>query len=264
MSLRAKTPLNSNFQSDERSRQTRSGDFESKGEALVATRAFEDMSEDQALAAFENPDLSASDLAALARSPSTLKHRKLVLALVTHPRTPRHSSIPLLRRMFTFDLMQVALAPAVPADLKRLAEEQILVRVAALSAGEKISLARRASGRVAAELLQEPDSRILEAALDNSRLTEALLGAALAKDNAPPALFDIVSTHTKWSQRHDLQIALLRSEKLPLDYVRKFANHFSADFLQEIAPESRRSALRDGAPGGHSPLGDSPPKESQG
>jgi hypothetical protein len=234
--------LNSNFQSDE------------KGEGSNATRVFADMSEDQALAAFENPDLAASDLAALARSPSTLKCRKVVLALATHPRTPRHSSIPLLRRMFTFDLMQVALAPAVPADLKRLAEEQILVRLAALSAGEKISLARRASARVAAELLQEPDSRIVAAALDNSRLTEALLGAALAKDNAPPALFDIVSTHTKWSQRHDVQIALLRSEKLPLDKVRRFASNFSADFLQQILPESTRSALRDSEPGGDSPL----------
>jgi hypothetical protein len=217
------------------------------------------MSEDEALAALQHPDLAASDLAALARSPSTLKCRKLVLALATHPRTPRHSSIPLLRRMFTFDLMQVALAPAVPADLKRLAEEQMLVRLDALSAGEKISLARRASARVAAELLQEPDSRIVVAALENSRLTEALLGAALAKDHAPQALFDIVSTHTKWSERRDLQIALLRSEKLPLDKVRKFANNFSPDFLQEILPESTRSALRDGGPGS-----DSPRKEYEG
>ena len=254
----AKTPLNSNFQSDKGSRRTRSGAFEKKGEASIATRAPADMSENEALAALQHPDLTASDLAALARAPSTLKSRKVALALATHPRTPRHSSIPLLRRMFTFDLMRVTLTPAVPADLRRLAEEQILVRLGALAAGEKISLARRASGRVAAELLQEPDSRIVVAALDNSRLTEALLGAALAKDNAPQALFEIVSTHTKWSQRHDLQIVLLRSEKLPLDKVRRFANHFSADFLQEILPESTKSALRDGDPG------DSRLKESAG
>src|SRR5215470_20067631 len=179
-------------------------------------------------------------------------------ALATHPRTPRHSSIPLLRRMFTFDLMQVTLRPAVPADLKRLAEEQIMARLGGLSAGEKISLARRASGRVAAELLEEPDSRILAAALNNSRLTETLLGAALAKDKAPQALFDIVSAHARWAQRHDLQIALLRSEKTPLDQARKFAHHFSTDFLQKILPESRRSALRD-----REPVGDNPANESE-
>lgn len=213
------------------------------------------MTEEQALAAFEEPDITASELAALARTPSILKRRKLVLALATHPRTPRHSSVPLLRRMFTFDLMQVSLTPAVPADLKRLAEEQILVRVDGLSSGEKISLARRASGRVAAELLEDPDPRILAAALNNSRLTEAWLGAALAKDNAPQALFDIVSTHSKWSQRHDLQIALLRSEKIPLDQARRFANNFSADFLQEILPESTKLALQDCQPGGDRPAG---------
>lgn len=206
------------------------------------------MSEDQALARLEHADLTASELAALARAPSTLKRPKVVLALVTHPRTPRHSSIPLLRRMFTFDLMQVTLRPAVPADLKRLAEEQILVRLGALSAGEKISLARRASPRVAAELLQEPDWRILAAALNNSRLTESLLAAALAKDNAPQELFDIVSAHARWSQRRDLQIALLRSEKTPLDKVRRFIHNFSADFLQEILPGSTRSALGDPEP----------------
>lgn len=213
------------------------------------------MTEEQALAAFEEPDITASELAALARTPSILKRRKLVLALATHPRTPRHSSVPLLRRMFTFDLMQVSLTPAVPADLKRLAEEQILVRVDGLSSGEKISLARRASGRVAAELLEDPDPRILAAALNNSRLTEAWLGAALAKDNAPQALFDIVSTHSKWSQRHDLQIALLRSEKIPLDQARRFANNFSADFLQEILPESTKLALQDCQPGADRPAG---------
>jgi hypothetical protein len=203
------------------------------------------MSEDQALAALERGDLAASDLAALARTPFAVKSRRVVLALATHSRTPRHSSIPLLRRMFTFDLMQVTLTPAVPADLKRLAEEQILVRLGALAAGEKISLARRASGRIAAALLEDPDSRIIAAALNNSRLTEALLGAALANDHAPQALFDMASAHTTWSQRHDLQIALLRSEKTPLDKVQGFANNFSADFLDEILPESRKSVLRD-------------------
>jgi hypothetical protein len=248
--------LNSNFKSDETA-QSLSRVFEKKGDDSTATPAAADMSEDQALAALEHGDLTASDLAALARTPCALKSRKVMLALATHPRTPRHSSIPLLRRMFTFDLMQVTLTPAVPADLKRLAEGQILVRLEALSAGEKISLARRASGRVAAELLQDPDSRIVAAALDNSRLTETLLGAALANDNAPQALFNLASAHTTWAQRHDVQIALLRSEKTALDKVRRFANNFSADFLDEILPESTKSALQDRQLGGENPAKES-------
>jgi hypothetical protein len=100
-------------------------------------------SEDEALAIVQRPDVSTDALAQLARNPGALKSRKVVFALSTHARTPRHLSIPLLRRMFTFDLMKVALTPTVAADIKRAAEEQIVVRIESLSTGEKITLARR-------------------------------------------------------------------------------------------------------------------------
>lgn len=193
-------------------------------------------SEDQILATIQRADVAASELATLARSTVAVRSRKAISALVIHPRTPRHTSIPLLRRMFTFDLMQVTLAPAVAADIKRTAEEQILVRLESLSAGEKISLARRASGRVAAALLQDSDPRVITAALDNSRLTETFLAAALAKTAAPKALFEIVSTNAKWSQRREVQIALLKSENTPLELAREFAKNFSEEWLREIAP----------------------------
>jgi hypothetical protein len=114
-----------------------------------ANGAASELSEDQALALLKRADVTASSLALLGRNPSVAKSRKVLLALATHHRTPRHITIPLLRRLFTFDLMQVALAPTVAADVKRAAEEQILNRLESLSSGERISLARRASGRIA-------------------------------------------------------------------------------------------------------------------
>jgi hypothetical protein len=201
------------------------------------------VSEDQALATLQRADVAASELASLARNPAAVKSRKVVLALVQHARTPRHISIPLLRRMFTFDLMQVTLAPAVAADLKRVAEDQILVRLQSLAVGEKISLARRASGRVAAGLLQDADSRVITAALDNSRLTEISVAAALAKVDALQELFNIVSTHPKWSERREVQIALLGSDKTPINRARELAANFRREFLEEIVPAARQSEL---------------------
>src|SRR6478672_4283421 len=58
----------------------------------------------------------------LSRNGGVMKSRKVKLALVEHPRTPRHISIPMARYLFTFDLMQVALTPVVPADIKMAAE----------------------------------------------------------------------------------------------------------------------------------------------
>ena len=191
----------------------------------------------------ERPDVSADALSKLARNPTALRSRKVIQAVVTHPRSPRHISIPLLRRMFTFDLMQLALTPAVPADIKRAAEEQILVRTESLPAGEKISLARRAPGRIAAELLKENDLRVVSVALDNARLVESGVVTALMRSDAFQILFSLVSQHPKWSQRREVQLALLQSQKTPLERAREFAMHFSLQKLCEIVPDSRRAEL---------------------
>src|SRR5579863_2897419 len=79
------------------------------GEVLDNSASASDLSEDQALALLQRSESTAADLALLARNPSVLTSRKVLLALATHPRTPRHITIPMLRRLFTFDLMQVAL-----------------------------------------------------------------------------------------------------------------------------------------------------------
>jgi hypothetical protein len=76
------------------------------------------LSEDAALALLRRADLPAQILERLGKNGNVLKHRKVKLALVEHPKTPRHVSLPLIRQLYTFDLMQVALTLAVPADVQ--------------------------------------------------------------------------------------------------------------------------------------------------
>jgi hypothetical protein len=45
-----------------------------------------------------------------------------------------------------------------------------------------------------------------------------------------------VSHHPAWQLRREIQIALLRSEKTPLERAQEFAKNFSREFLQEIVP----------------------------
>ena len=199
--------------------------------------------EDEALAALQQAQVTAQQISQISKSTAAAKSRKVLLAIVMHPRTPRHISLPLLRRMFTFDLMQISLTPAVAADVKRVAEDQILLRAESLATGEKISLAKRASGRVAAALLQEDDSRVIVPALDNAQMTEPLVVQALMKPRGPERLFVLVSGHQKWSQRREVQIALLRSEKTPLERAREFSRNFLREFVCDIVPDSRKSEL---------------------
>jgi len=201
------------------------------------------LTEDAGVALLKSADVTAEALAQLAKNPIASTSRKVMVGLAAHQRTPRHVSIPLLRRMFTFDLMQMALAPAVAPDIKRAGEEQILTRLESLPTGQKVTLARRASGRVAAGLLQDSDRRVISAALDNAKLTEPLVAQALMKPNASETLFVLVSEHSKWSQRREIQIALLRSEQTPLERAIDFARNFSSEFLREIMPEARIALL---------------------
>src|SRR6185503_11736025 len=180
--------------------------------------------EDQALAFLQRRDLTAEMLTSPARNLESMRSRKVLLALIAHPRAPRHVSIPLLRRVFVFDLMQVALTPSIAADIKRAAEDQILQRVEKLSAGEKTTLAKRASGRVAAALLQDEDSRLVPPPQDNAQLTESLLIQALMKPRVPATLFDLASEHRNWCVRPEVQLALLRSEKTPPTRAQEFAS----------------------------------------
>jgi len=197
-----------------------------------------EMTEDQALAELQRAEIGAADIAALAKSAVAAKSRKLGLAIVMHARTPRHVSIPLLRRMFTFDVMQVTLTPAIAADIKRAAEGQIVLRTESLPLGEKISLAKRASGRVAAALLQAGEPQVIAPALDNPHLTEALVAQALMRPEAPAALFQLTSEHRNWSNRREVQIALLRSDKTPIGRMKELEKNFTEQFLREIVAES--------------------------
>ncbi|MGH9502027.1 MAG: hypothetical protein ACRD20_04165 [Terriglobales bacterium] len=203
-------------------------------ETRVAAAADPALTEDLALALLKQSDLPSQALDRLSRNSGVMKGRKVKLALVEHPRTPRHVSIPLVKHLFTFDLMQVALTPVVPADIKMAAEESLIHRLERLSQGERLSLAHRASGRVAAALLLDPEARVIHAALENSRLTESAVIKTLMRRDSQAAFVGAVCHHSKWSPRREIRIALLRNEKTPLSRALEFSRSLPPALVREI------------------------------
>lgn len=197
------------------------------------------LTEDLALSLLKRPDLPAETLERLGKNGAVMKYRKVKLALVVHRRTPRHTSLPLVRQLYTFDLMQVALTPTVPADLKLVADEALCNRLETISSGEKLTLAHRASGRVATELLRDGEARVVYAALENPRLTESFIVRALMRPNAPAALVEAVCHHARWSLRREVRVALLRTEKTPMARALEFARTMPAAQVREILQNSR-------------------------
>jgi len=211
-------------------------------EILQAAAADPALSEDLALALLQRADLPSEVLERLGKSRAATG-RKVKLALVGHPRTPRHVSMSLLRQLFTFDLMQVTLRPIVAGDIKLAAEETLLKRLESLASGARLSLARRASGRVAAALLLDPEPRVVEVALENPRLTEAMVRQALLRPESGAGLVRAVCEHPKWSLRREIRLALLRNEQTPIDRAMGFARSLSPSQVREVLRSSRLPAL---------------------
>jgi len=199
------------------------------------------LTEDLALALLQRPDLPPDVLEGFSKNAGISQLRKVKLAIVGHPKTPRYVSVAMLRQLFTFDLMRVALTPTVPGDVKVAAEEVLIKRLPTLPLGQRLSLARRSSGRVAGSLLLDPELLVLRAALENSRLTETPIVRTLMHEQSPSALVQAVCRHPKWSLRREIRIALLRNRRTPLRYAQEFARSLPAALLKEILQTSRLS-----------------------
>jgi len=197
------------------------------------------LGEDLALALLKRSDLPTEVFEQLSKNTVVAKSRKVKLAIVAHAKAPRYVSLALIRQLFTFDLMRVALTPVVPGDVKRAAEEVLINRMESISPGEKLTLARQASGRIAGELLDSDDQRIVRVALENSRLTDTLVIRALTRPGSSAELAYAVCRHSKWSLRREVRIALLRNEHTPLTRAVEFSFALPRALLKEILQNSR-------------------------
>ena len=206
---------------------------------LLRAAAAPGLNGDLALSLLQRADLPAEVLEQLAKNGNALKLRKVKVALASHPHAPRHVSVPLIRQLHTFDLMKVALTPGVPADVKVAADESLISRVKTITLGERLALARQASGKIAGALLLDGEARVMQTALENSRLTEASVIQAVLRPEAGLALVQAVSHHPKWCFRRELRIALLRTEHLSLARTLEFSQGIPLALLREILHSSR-------------------------
>jgi hypothetical protein len=208
-------------------------------EELLAVASSHALSEDIALALLTRRDLPGNVIEAISKNPSVLKHRKIHVAIASHPHAPRHVSLPLTRHLYTFELVKIALLPAVPSDVKVGIDATIISRLEQISEGERTTLAKQASGRVAGALLLDPQERVIVAALRNPRMTEALITKALGHRKAPEHMVRLVCTHPQWSLRRDVRLALLRNPHTPLASAILFADGFAEHLLREVLSKSK-------------------------
>jgi hypothetical protein len=212
---------------------------ESARQVVEALAGNPNLREEDLLRLLERKDLPAEVLTRIARRPEVAKSYAVHLALVRHPHTPRQLSVPLIKFLFLFDLVRVSQTPAVSTDIKTVAEDTIIKKLETIPRGECITLARRATGRVAARLLLSNDSEISGAALDNSFLSEAHLVKVISHPKVPPAVILKIAMHPKWSHRYDVRLALIRHPLTPFAQVLTFLPDIALADLWDICQDRR-------------------------
>ena len=197
------------------------------------------LGEQQLTVLLSRKDLPREIVIAIAQNRDWMKSYSLRLAMLKQPHLPRHLAIPLLKFIYPFDLLQICSMPGIAPDLKRFVEDSILAHREGLAIGQRITMARRGLERIAGGLLQDPELRVIEAALDNPALTEQAVAAALLSDVSSPKLTEAVSNHSRWSRQRPVRLALVRSKHLSLARFASMLAELSLGDLKDFAADPR-------------------------
>jgi hypothetical protein len=136
--------------------------------------------------------------------------------VVLHPRCPRSLSLRLLPQLYWRQLADVAATHHVPAAVRVRAEASLKDQLRDLRLGERVTLARIATAPLLERLLAEGEPKVLEALLNNPRLREEDLLAALRRRDVTLALVEASSSSPRWSQRYFVRLELVLQPKTPL------------------------------------------------
>ncbi len=148
------------------------------------------------------------------RKSNNLSH-KLTLALVKNPSTSGSLVRSLLPFLYLFELVDLCFVPGVSHDQRLAAERELIKRLPTTPLGNKITLARRATTTVVGEILKAGDPLTLDPCLNNPRLKEAAVFQFLNGPTASAATISAVARHSRWKQRANLRLAILKNQQTP-------------------------------------------------
>jgi len=193
------------------------------------------LDETQLCLLLDRKDLPTEILEEVARRKPLLKNYRVKRALAFHPRTPRLASMRLIRELYLMDVVQLTLLPGISAELKRIAEEQLIARLPQLPLGQKVTLSRRGTARVAGALLAEGHAQVLSVVMDNPQLTEAQVLKALSRDRLPLGVIKAIAQHRKWSHTYNVRLALVRHPSSTLSTILGYLPELTVSDLRELA-----------------------------
>ncbi len=190
--------------------------FDATDDVLHALLDNEATGEEELTIIARRRDVSHEVLRRMAGDRRVQESHRLRRILVLNPKLPASAGLRLVPSLFLFDLVTVLITPALPMEIKTAAENAILQQYQSLPLGQKITLARRGNGgRLLPQLLNDANSEVVRAVLNNPFLTESIVSTAVWKATHQHVIVLIADT-ARWANRNYVKMALLRNRMLPL------------------------------------------------
>ena len=192
--------------------------------------------------------LDGAEIETLLQNPSLRKLYEVRRLAAAHPRTPQAKAIGLVAGLYWQDLLKLSADARVRPVVRRAADRRLADRAGQLAIGEKLVVARHAGPGLIPRLLAEPDPRVIAAALDNPRITEASVARMVARPATPPESLRLVAGNLKWGRRYVVRAALCGNPSAPTELALEQLVFLRKADLRRIAGDTRLSrTVRDRA-----------------
>jgi hypothetical protein len=188
------------------------------------------LSPDHVLVALRNEQIKSSQLRQLARSSRFAGTYEVRAAITNHPAAPTDLAMNMVSSLFWRDLVRVAENYRLYPPLRRRAERILAERLAELSEGEIIALARIAGRPLIGALRKLTTPRITAALLGNPFLVEEDVLTICRTDTTSPESLSEVARSDRWRARRSIRLALARNPATPIpDSLRCLQGLLSSD-----------------------------------
>ncbi len=177
------------------------------------------------------------------RYKASISH-KIFLSIVKHPSTSGVLLRSLLPQLRLFELVDILYLPGATPDQKVAAERIILQRLPTTPLGNKITLARRGTANIVAELLKDGQPQLFAACLGSARLNEAAIYQFLRSSTATAETISMVARHNRWKQRPNLRLAILKNHKTPEIWMTLWLPRMHTHVLKQLLAGCRSNAVR--------------------
>ncbi len=190
-----------------------------------------------------NPFATAEAIEALLMARRLLASYDVRGAIARHRRTPESVALRFIPGLFWRDLLEISADVRISPAVRGIAEKYLVQRLGRLTTGEKMAVARRATPGVLAHLRADPSLKVIQALLENPRLTEPTLLPLVASEATRPRILDLVASNPRWRSRYEVRVALSRNIFSPFRVIFEILPTLRRQDLLVVASQDEHSSI---------------------